>query len=268
MQEDFTAAEAAKWLGVSREAVDLAAREGRLSLVAGGGPRRFSASAVEEYHQGRQAEKVAKLARAGETPVSVARRVRRGLHERETGMPRPFAAKLAAMPDTWRSLFTRAELAAACVPDGEGCRWCRATEFAAVLGLRPPGYAAAYVELFGGEPCGVCGPALLRPFMESLRSRVYRGRERPSERAAPPSAEARELARQWALARPVTASAQPRQDDDGKALVARRLRTERERLTAAKRRGDQRRALQLRQTIQGLEADAAVIDGRASRGRR
>ncbi|MFJ1667322.1 helix-turn-helix domain-containing protein [Streptomyces bottropensis] len=263
--DELSAAEAAKWLGVSREAVDLAAREGRLSFVADGGPRRFTRAAVEDFHQGRQDALVASLARNGETPASVAQKVRAALFRSETGLPRAFAVKLAAMPEAWRSLFNKAELAAACVPDGEGCRWCKAAEFSAFLGLRPTPYAEAYAELFGGPPCQTCGPVLLRPFMARLAARVHPGGVRPSQRAVAPSAEARELARQWALSRPVTASAQPRQDDDdGKALVARRLRTERERLTAAKRRGDQRRALQLRQVIQGLETDAARIE----RGRR
>lgn len=262
--EELTAAEAAKWLGVSREAVDLAAREGRLPVVAGGGPRRFSREAVEEFHQRRQDALVASLARSGETPTSVAQKVRKGLFQSETGLPRPFAAKLAAMPEAWRSLFNKAELAAACVPDGEGCRWCRAAEFSSFLGLRPTPYAEAYAELFGGPPCQACAPALLKPFMARLAARVHPGGVRPSAGPVVASAAEREQARRWALERPVTASARPVQDDDGRSMVARRLRTERERLTAAKRRGDQRRALQLRQVIQGLEQDAARIE----RGRR
>lgn len=261
----FTAADAANWLGVTREAVDLAAREGRLPVLDGDGPRRFSREAVEAYYQARVQERIAALARGRETPVSVARRVRRGLAESETGLPRPFAVKLAAMPDLWRSVFSSAELAAACT--AEGCRWCEARKFADFRGLRPPEFSPALRELFGGEPCGKCGPGLLRPFMAALRSRVHSGRERPSAPAAAPSAAERELARQWAARRPVTASARPRQDDDGRSMVQRRLRESRAQLTAAKRRGDQRHAIQLRQTIQALEADAAAIDGRASRGR-
>jgi excisionase family DNA binding protein len=267
--EELTAAEAAAYLGVTREAVDAAAREGRLSAVAGDGPRRFSGEAVEAFHQRKQAQLLATLARSGETPVSVARRVRKGLHASgETGLPRPFAAKLAAMPVDWRTLFNKAELAAACVPDGEGCRWCRAVEFGAFLGLRPLEFGEARVELFGGQPCGVCGPVLLRPFFEALRARVHNGKERPSQRPAAPSAAVREMAREWALRRPVTASAQPRQDDDGRSMVQRRLQETRERLKAAKRRGDQAHAIRLQQTLKSLTADASAIDGRASRGRR
>lgn len=265
--EDFSVAEAAAYLGMSKEAVHKAVRENRLRPLPDTEPVRLAGAAVEEFHRLKQQALVASLARGGETPVSVARRVRRGLSESETGLPRPFSAKLSAMPEAWRSLFNRAELAAACVPDGEGCRWCKAGEFGAVLGLRPVEYAPAFVELFGGEPCGECGPGLLRPFMAALRSRVHRGRERPSAPAPAPSAAERELARQWAARRPVTASARPQQDDDGRSMVQRRLRESRAQLTAAKRRGDQRHAIQLRQTIQALESDAAAIDGRASRGR-
>src|SRR5512134_615052 len=111
--DEFTAIEASKYLGITREAVDLAARDGRLSFVADGGPRRFTQDAVEEFHHLRQDALVASLARSGETPVSVARRVRKGLHSpSDTGLPRPLAVKLAAMPETWRSLFNKAELAA------------------------------------------------------------------------------------------------------------------------------------------------------------
>lgn len=260
--EELTAAEAAKWLGVSREAVDLAAREGRLSVVAGGGPRRFSREAVEEFHQRKQDALVASLARNGETPTSVARKVREGLFRSGTGLPRSFDTRLAAMPSDHRALFSRAELTAACVRDG--CRWCRALEYAAFLKARPVEYAPAYVELFGGQPCGVCGPGLLRPFFEALRARVHNGQERPSRGPVVASAAERAAAQQWASRRAVTASARPVQGDDGKAMVARRLKETRARLVAARRRGDQRYALQLAQTARGLEQDAARIE----RGRR
>lgn len=263
--EELNAVEAARRLGLSREAVDAAAREGRLAAVAGDGPRRFSAQAVEEFHQRRMAQLVATLARSGETPVSVACRVRKGLHASgDTGLPRAFAAKLSAMPLDWRMLFNRAELAAACVKDGEGCRWCKAVEYAEFLGLRPVEFAPARVELFGGPPCGTCGPGLLRPFMAALEARVHGGAVRRSGAAPRPSAAERSRARQWALQRPVTAAARPVGDDDGRSLVARRRREVQARLTAAKRSGDQKYAIQLRQTLQALTADARAVDGRTT----
>ena len=259
--DQFTAAEAAKWLDVSREAVDLAAREGRLPVIGGDGPRRFSPEALEVYHQARMQERIAALARARETPVSVARRVRAGLSATDMGMPVPLAVKLKAMPVTWRSLFTRAELAAACVEDG--CRWCRAVEFAGFLGVRPVEFGPALRELFGADPCGVCGPVLLAPFMTALSARVHRGDRRPSGARVAPSVAERAAAREWALRRPVTASARPFVDDDGKALVARRLKETRERLKDARRRGDTQYALKLQRQLQSLVADASVVDGRA-----
>lgn len=267
--DEFTAAEAAKWLDISRESVDLAAREGRLPVLGGDGPRRFSRAAVDAYHQGRVLDNVAALARAGETPVSAARKVRERLHAEELGMPRPFAVRLNAMPITWRSVFSPAELAAACVRDGEGCRWCRAREFADFRGLRPPEFSPALRELFGADPCGVCGPGLLAPFMAALGARVRAGDRRPPGPPPRPSEAERQAAREWASQRVVTASARPFVDDDGKALVARRLRETRERLKAAKRRGDQRHAIRLTQTLRSLTADASAIDARASqRGQR
>lgn len=260
--DEFTASQAAVWLDISREAVDAAAREGRLSALDGDGPRRFSRGAVEEYHQARVREKVATLARSRETPVSVAAKVRKALHADELGMPRPFAARLAAMPIVWRSVFSKAELAAACVRDGEGCRWCEARKFAAFLGLRPVQFTPALRELFGADPCAACAPVLLAPYMAVLAARVHAGHRRPSEPPPRASEAERQAAQEWAVRHPVTAAAKPVEDDDGKAMVARRLKQARGQLKEAKRRGDQRRAIQLAKTIRGLEADAAVVDGR------
>ncbi|MDQ0831940.1 excisionase family DNA binding protein [Streptomyces achromogenes] len=261
--DELTAAGAAAYLGVSREAVDRAAREGRLPALGGDGPRRFSREGVEAYHQARTREKIAALARVRETPVSVAKRVRLALHERGNGLPRSFDERLSAMPLLWRSLFSRAELAAAGVPDGGGCRWCRAVEFSRFLGTRPVEYAPAFAELFGAQPCGTCGPGLLAPYWASLRARVHPDGVAPSGAAVAPTADERARAAEWVQRRPVTPVARPVGDDDGRALVAAGLRTARARLKDAKRRGDQRHVLQMAQTIRALERDAAVVDGRA-----
>lgn len=261
--DEFTAAEAAKWLGISREAVDLAAREGRLPVVGGDGPRRYSLQAVEAYHQLRQAEHIARLARSAETPVSVARKVRARLHAAELGMPRPFAVKLAAMPSDWKALFNRAELAAAGVRDGEGCRWCESLKFAALLGLRPPEYSEAYAELFGSQPCERCGPGLIRPYMAALATRVHPPGTRPSAPAPRPSEAEQAMAREWASQRAVT-SAATTAGDDGKAMVARRLKEVRGRLKEARRRGDTQHAFALQAQLQALTADARVVDGRVT----
>lgn len=255
--EDFSAAEAAKYLGISREAVDAAARDGRLTALVGDGPRRFSLKAVEAYHQARLDERLAALARSRETPVSVAVKVRTALHAEGQGLPRPFAAKLAAMPSAWRSVFSTAELAAACVT--EGCRWCEARKFADFRGLRPPEFSPALRELFGVDPCKACAPGLLAPYMAALAARVRRPGTRPADARTAPSAAERAAAREWALERAQAASA-GRTDDDGRSLVAARRRQVQAQLTAAKRRGDQRHAIQLRQMLQSLTADATAVD--------
>jgi len=260
--DELSVADAAKYLGLTAEAVHRAVREDRLATLPGEGPARLSLQAVEEFHRLRQASLVASLARRGETPVSTARKVREALFHSETGLPRSFASKLSAMPSDWRSLFSRAELAAACVTDG--CRWCRALDFSRFLGSRPVEYAPAFAELFGGQPCGTCGPGLLRPYWEALQARVRGGAERPPAAAVPPSAAERSMAREWAQRHPAAAAQKPVGDDDGRALVAAALRTARARLKDAKRRGDQRHVLQMAQTVRALEADAAVVDGRAA----
>lgn len=254
MSEEFTVKEAAAFLSLTTEGVRKAVREGRLEALPDTDPARLARDAVEEYHHLRQDALVASLARSGETPVSVARRVRRKLHSStETGLPRSHASKLAAMPETWRALFTRAELAAACVKDGGGCRWCRALEYSTFLGTRPPEFAEAYVELFGGQPCEVCGPGLRRPLLEALARRVHPGRQRPPDARA-----------EAAAAVPPAPRPQPAQsrvgDDDGRALVARRRREVQARLKTARRSGDTAYALQLQATLQALTADAAAVD--------
>lgn len=261
MTEEFSVAAAAAYLSISTEAVHKAVREKRLPTVPESAPTRLTLAAVEDFHRLRQAEHIARLARGGHTPVSVAAKVRAALHHAEpTGLPRSFGARVSSMPLDWRSLFSKAELAAASVKDGEGCRWCKALEFAAFLGLRPTEYAPAYEELFGGPPCGVCAPGLLRPYMEALRARLHGGTVRPSAPPAPPSEEERAAAREWASQRAGTAAARPVQDDDGRLLVARRLRETRARLKDAQRRGEQQHALRLAAQVRDLQQDAAAVE--------
>jgi hypothetical protein len=262
--DELTAAEAAAYLGITREAVDAAAREGRLPALDGDGPRRFTKGTLEGFHLARMQERIAALARSRETPVSVARRVRKTLHADELGMPRPFTVRLAAMPIAWRSLFSKAELAAACVRDGEGCRWCEARKFGAVLGLRPVEFSPALRELFGADPCGVCAPVLLRPCMAALAARVHAGDRRPAGPSPRPSEAEREAAREWAVRHPVTAAARPVGDDGGKAAIQRRRREVQARLKAANRAGDRAYAEQLARQLMELRADAAAADGRRS----
>ncbi|MCT7353615.1 helix-turn-helix domain-containing protein [Streptomyces sp. 15-116A] len=260
--DDLTAAAAASWLGITEEAVHKAAREERLPVVAGEGPRRFTVEALEAFHQARVTGHIAALAQLRETPVSAARKVRRALDAKETGVPRPFSAKLKAMPIQWRSLFSKAELAAACAQDG--CRWCKAREFGEFLGLRPVEFSAALQALFGADPCGECGPALLRPYLDVLAARVHAGDRRPPGPPPRPSESERERAREWAAQHAVTAAAAPVEGDDGKGMVQRRLKETRARLKSAERAGDRTYAAQLRQTLSALTVDASRVDGRSS----
>ncbi|WP_146064885.1 helix-turn-helix domain-containing protein [Streptomyces sp. SM1] len=256
--DELNASQAAAWLGISREAVDLAAREGRLPVVSGEGPRRFTVDALEVFHQARVAGHIAALERIRETPVSAAGKVRRALDEKGNGLPRSFTAKLNAMPIQRRVLFSQAELAAACVQDG--CRWCEARKFADFKGLRPPEFSPALRELFGADPCTTCGPVLLAPYMAALAARVYAGDRRPPGPPPRLSEGERRMAEEWAVRRSVSA-ARPCLPDDGRAMVARRLREVRSKLKAAERGGDRRYAKDLRATLSALTADARRVDG-------
>lgn len=255
---ELTAAEAAAWLGISEEATHKAAREGRLPVVSGEGPRRFTVDALEVFHQARVAGHIAALERIRETPVSAAAKVRRALDEKGNGLPRSFTAKLNAMPIQRRVLFSQAELAAACVQDG--CRWCEARKFADFKGLRPPEFSPALQELFGADPCTTCGPVLLAPYMAALAARVYAGDRRPPGPPPRPSEGERRMAEEWAVRRSASA-ARPGQVDDGRAMVAKRRREVQARLAAARRAGDPKYAQQLKGQLEALTADARRVDG-------
>lgn len=266
--ETFTIAQAARHLGVSDTATRKMIGRAELSVLPGSDPIRLAAAHVDAVLKLRQADAVHDLARRRSTAVRLARETRDVL------LPKPHESK--PLPDrtatSWnlrmslvsteaRTLYGVAALTA--VGSQDGCRWCRTQDFARVLGgWAPTAYSEGFAALFGQEPCAACGPALYGPLMESLRARVNGGAGRPSRAAVVPSVAERAAAREWASRRPVTASAQPVQDDNGKALVSRRLKETRARLKAAKRSGDQRHALRLAQMARDLEADAARVDGR------
>ncbi|MDW8805616.1 hypothetical protein P1P68_12690 [Streptomyces scabiei] len=232
-------------------------------------PVRLDPGHVAEVLALRQVAALAKLEAERQDPLSLAVDVRRRLLFRDTGvvLPDQRAAeqqrRLGLLPESAKSLFGGAGLAAVFVEDG--CRWCAALKFAArTKGMWGPTYGAAFVTLLDQEPCQVCGPGLYGAVMTSLAVRVHGGAGRPSAPPSPPSTAERARAREWALQHPVTASAKPVRPDDGRGLVQRRLRETRAQLKDARRQGDQRRVLQLAQTVRALEADAAVVDGRAA----
>lgn len=260
----FTIAQTARHLGVSDSATRKMIGRAELSVLPGADPIRLDAGHVAAVLKLRQMAAVHDLTRRGSTAVRLARETRAVL------LPGPRESK--PLPDraatSWnlrmslvsveaRTLFGVAALTAVGAEDG--CRWCLSSEFARVLGgWAPESYGEGFAVLFGQEPCERCAAGLYGAVLASLQARVHPGRHRPPDARAEAVAAALPAA-----AAPRPQRAQPMQDvDDGKAMVARRRREVQARLTAAKRAGDQRYALQLRQTLTALTADAARVDGR------
>lgn len=261
---ELSVEQAAQHLGLSDVAVYKMIRRGGLAAV-GTDPVRLALADVQELHQARQVDALRALERRRRDAVTLAREVRDRLHPRhlpsanlpgEAERTRQF--RVAVLPGDAKTLFGLAALRAA-ASASDGCRWHLAREFAAADGgWAPEAYSEAFRELLG-PPCEACAPRLYAPVMEALRSQVHSGRTSRTR----PSAEQTRLAQEWGAQHTVRAAARPVGDDDSRALVSKNLRQARARLKEAKRRGDQRRALQLAQTIRSLEQDAAVVDGRA-----
>lgn len=263
----LNAVQAGHYLGFTDKTVRAMVKRGELHALSLD-PVRLDSRHVDDVLRARQADALRDLARVRQSPVGLARETLRVLRPAHESKPLPDRVaerqrlRLSLVPDMARVLFGRAALTAALVEDGS-CRWCKAREYAAVFQTwAPEQYSEGVALLFGQEPCTACAASLYTPLMESLRARVNGGAGRPSRAAVVPSAAERQAAQEWVRQRPVTASAQPVRDDNGKALVARRLREARARLKAAKRSGDQRYALKLAAVVRSLEADAARVDGR------
>jgi hypothetical protein len=265
----LNAVQAGRYLGVAERTIRNMINRGELSVLSTD-PVRLDSAHVADILQARQVDALADLARRKQDPVCLARETRRVLHPRDLGanLPQDRAEaerrRLSLVSDTARLLFGNAALTAAC--SGDGCRWCRAQDFAKVLGgWAPAEYSEGFAALFGQEPCEKCAPGLYAPLWASLRSRVHPDGTGLSERAPRPSAGEQAMARQWVEQRAVTAASRPSVGDDkGKGLVQRRLRETRARLAAAKRSGDQRYAIRLRAIVASLEADAAAVTPRAA----
>lgn len=269
----LSAVQAGRYLGVTEKTVRNWINRGELEVLSVD-PVRLDSRHVHEVLKARQAAALADLAGRMQDPVRLARETRRVLHPRDLGanLPQDRAEaerrRLSLVSDVARLLFGNAALTAAC--SGDGCRWCRAQDFAKVLGgWAPTQFSEGFRALFDQEPCEKCGPGLYGPVLAALAARVHPGGERPSAASVGPSAAERQAAREWAGRRAPVVAATPvkDKDDDGKALVARRLREVRGQLKVAKREGDQRRAIRLQQTLRALTADAAVVDGRAAAAR-
>lgn len=267
----LNAVQAGRYLGVAERTVRNMINRGELSVLSTD-PIRLDSAHVDDVLRARQADALADLARRMQDPVALARETLRVLRPQRPGtnLPQDRAEeerrRLSLVSDTARLLFGQASLTAALLAD-DSCRWCRSADFAKVLNTwAPTVYSEGFAALLGG-PCERCAPGLYRPLMEAMRARVRGGAVRPSEAAPRPSAAERQAAYEWASQRPATAAVKRVGDDGGKALVARRRREVQAQLTAAKRRGDQRYAIQLQQTLRSLTADAAAVDGRTTASR-
>ena len=267
---DFSAAQAARFVGVSERGLRDMMHRGELTAVSVD-PVRLDPQHVHLSLLLQQQEILSKLARRRQSPVSLALEVRARLHPKNPGSALPQHAeedrkrRLGVLPDDGRRLFGLAALEAASLPDGS-CRWCLVAEVA----RREPGlwapeeFEESFAALFGGQlPCEVCRPRLYAATMAQLRAHVHAGAVRPPEGRSAPSPGQRTPAPSQPAARAVAAAAKPVQGDDGKALVGRRLREVRARLKTARRGGDVQYALRLQRQLQTLTADARLVDGRA-----
>lgn len=259
----LTVRAAANRLGLSVWGIHKAIERGELRPVTSH-PIQVSADDVEAMRLRKQDEAIDRIG-AGQL-LKTAHNVRGLLHPPfASGAPGGQAA-LGLLSETVKAAFTMPLLHAAAMPDGSGCRWCHAENAGRMLSVpvRQETLSSGIgVALLGGPECER-HRGLVRDRMGQLAARVHPGgTPAPVARTAPATAAGSTV--QAAPPVPRRTPAQPVQpDDDGRAWVAKRLRVERERLKSAKREGDQRRTLRLRQTIQVLESDAARIE----RGRR
>ncbi|MDX3570808.1 hypothetical protein [Streptomyces sp. ID05-47C] len=251
---------AANRLGLSVWAVHKAIERGELRPVVRN-PIKVSAGDVEQMRLRKRDEAVERIGL--DRMARVAGDVRRQMHPSvEAPGPRGHAA-IEKLSETVKAAFTMPLLHAAAMPDGSGCRWCGAEIAGRMLGVpvRSEMLSSEFgLALLGGPGCER-HRGLVTGRMAALAARVHPGGARPSAaRTEAPQPPATPAPRQPAQ-RTVTTAAKPVQDDDGKAMVARRRREVQARLTAAKRAGDQKYAIHLRQTLTELTADAARVDG-------
>lgn len=270
MTDVFNSQQCGLHLGVSDRTIRNLIARGEIQALSTD-PIRVDSGHIAEVLAIRQAGALNELARRHQTPVDLAREVRRNLLRQEAGVMLPGQRaesqrrRLGLLPDAAKSLFGQASLAAVFLESG--CRWCLSAQYAAKLPgyWAPETFAEGFRVLFDQDPCRECGPRLYQPVLASLAARVQGGAVRPSAARTVPSAAEREQAAEWARQHPVTAAMKPVGDDNGRGLVARRRREVQARLTAARRSGDTAYAAKLQRQLQALVADAAVVDGRVSK---
>lgn len=271
----FSAARAARYLAVSERTVRNMINRGELQVLSTD-PVRLDPEHVAQVLAVRQEAARLELVLQRTDAVALARETREMLRRHQGGvvLPEHRAAyqqrRLALAPMAAKTIFGVAALSAAQTDDG--CRWCLTRQYADRLpGMwAPSAFSRGFRELFGQDPCEVCGPSLYAPVMRALRSRVHAGGVGPSEARAEVAAPVLRAEPRPAR-REAPAVAQPVQrGDDGKGMVQQRLKDVRTKLKTAERAGDRKYARELRQTLAALTADAARVDGRgaAPRGRK
>lgn len=261
--EPLSVKAAAQRLGMTEYGTRGLIEAGKLRPVVRTPSVKLAALDVEDLRVARRDAALEEFTRRGVDLVKLARDTRRQLRP-ELGDPLPGGVRgLSVLPANVRAFFGPAALMALTMPDREACGWCVARVAAGLLKVPEPRYGEVFLALLG-NPCASDMRRFSRPELDRLRARVHPGGTRPPA-ARTTSVTAAGSTPPAAPPVPPRTPARPVQDDDGRAWIGKRLRVERERLKSAKRDGDQRRALQLRQTIQSLEADAARVDGRASK---
>lgn len=254
---------AAQRLGLTEYGTRGLIEAGKLRPVVRTPSIKLSAADVEDLRVARRDAAVAEFTARGVDLVKLAEDTRRLLRPEALDPVTGGETGLSRLPSNVRAFFGPAALAALTLPDRGQCCWCAARVAAQMLKVPEPRYGEVLHALLG-DPCREDMGRFAGVELAKLRARVHPGSVDPSAARTEPAAASGRAVVPKASARPAQ---RVEADDDGRSMVQRRLRESRAQLTAAKRRGDQRRALQLRQTIQGLEADAARVDGRASRGR-
>lgn len=258
MIEPLSVRAAAQRLGLTEYGTRGLIEAGKLRPVVRTPSIRVGAADVEDLRVARRDAAVAEFTARGVDLVKLAGDTRRLLRPEASDPVAGGEKGLSQLPSNVRAFFGPAALAALTLRDRDECCWCAARVAAGLLKVPAPRWGEVTAALLG-DPCAGCMKRFAGAELAKLRSRVGGVAARPSAartESVPASGRA-------AVSKSAVRAAEPlRDDDNGRAFVARRRRETQARLTDAKRRGDQRSAIQLRQMLQALTADAAVVDGR------
>lgn len=257
---------AAQRLGLTEYGTRGLIEAGKLRPVVRTPSIKLSAADVEDLRVARRDAAVTEFTARGVDLVKLAGDTRRMLRPEALDPVTGGETGLSRLPSNVRAFFGPAALAALTLPDRGQCCWCAARVAAQLLKVPEPRYGEVTQALLG-DPCREDMSRFADAELSKLRARVHPGSVRPSvARSEPVSTAGRPVVSKpvpRAAERAVAASVTAARGDDGKSMVARRLRETRSRLKDARRRGDKAYALRLAQTVRSLEQDAAVVDGRA-----